>query len=262
MVKSPAANIGECSAQDRTRDHYDRHPFDAITREDERQPRNIQPTAFINFCERYLRFHASVAEIGCGPGRGTIYLAAIGAHITAVDISAVSLMRARKRAPSAGFARATALALPFRDNDFEAVVCDGVIHHTPDPHAAFRECVRVLRPGVYFYLGVYKRQRYYYYLYTFVGPPIRWLSQSAVGRIILSLTLIPIYYLAHLAKSRGKRTWEGATNYFYDYFVTPHATFYTREQIAAWGEELGLDLVEYDPSPGNVHAFVFWKPTE
>jgi len=249
----------EMSLQYRTRQHYDSHPFDAITPEDERQPRNVQPKAFIDFCDQYLKEQTSVAEIGCGPGRGTIYLAAIGVDITAVDISAISLIRARKRAPSAKFAGATALALPFRDESFNVVVSDGVIHHTPDAHAAFLECVRVLRPGGYLYLGVYKRRRYYYYLYTYAGPPIRWLAESGAGRLTLSMTLIPIYYLAHLVKSCGKRTWEGATNYFYDYMVTPQATFYTREEITGWGDELSLRLAKYDPSPGNVHVFVFQK---
>jgi ubiquinone/menaquinone biosynthesis C-methylase UbiE len=246
--------------QNRTEQHYDSHPFDAITPEDEHAPRTIQPKPFIEFCERYLRRHMAVAEIGCGPGRGTMYLAALGIDVTAVDISAASLARARKRAPKAGFVRATAMTLPFSDAYFDAVVADGVIHHTPDARGAFAESARVLRPGGYLYLGLYNRRRHYYYIYTYAGPPIRWLDKSAAGRAALGMTLIPLYYLVHLAKSRGRRGWSGAKNFFYDYIITPQATFYTREEITAWGDALGLDLTKYDPSPGNVHVFVFRKP--
>jgi ubiquinone/menaquinone biosynthesis C-methylase UbiE len=248
------------SLQNLTTRHYDTHPFDAITPEDEHQPAKIQPKAFVEFCDQFLRDTGSVAEIGCGSGRGTMYLSAIGADVTAIDISAVSLARARMRAPHARFVRSTALALPFRNESFDIVVSDGVIHHTPNARTSFSECARVLRPGGYLYVGVYKRRRYYYYIYSYAGPPIRWLAKSAVGRIALSLTLIPIYYLAHLVKSCGKRTWEGATNYFYDYIVTPRATFHTREEVTRWGAETGLNLAKYDPSPGNVHVFVFRKP--
>jgi ubiquinone/menaquinone biosynthesis C-methylase UbiE len=247
--------------QNRTRRHYDGHPFDAITAEDERQPRNIQPKPFVEFCEQYLDHYTSVAEIGCGPGRGTMYLTASGVNVTAVDISATSLARARKRAPKARFVRATAMALPFCNGCFDIVVSDGVIHHTPNARTAFAESVRVLRPGGYLYLGIYNRRRHYYYIYTYAGPPIRWLDRSAAGRAALCMILIPLYYLVHLAKSRGRRTWAGAKNFFYDYIITPQATFYTREEITAWGDELGLDLIKYDSSLGNVHVFVFRKPS-
>jgi ubiquinone/menaquinone biosynthesis C-methylase UbiE len=251
----------ESSLQNRTRDHYDNHPFDAITPEDELRPRYIQPKPFIEFCEQYLRGQMSVGEIGCGPGRGTMYLIASGVDVTAVDISAASLTRARKRAPNANFVRATTMALPFCDECFDAVVSDGVIHHTPNARAAFLESVRVLRPGGSIYLGIYNRRRHYYYIYTYAGPFIRWLERSAAGRAALSMTLVPLYYVVHLAKSRGRRSWEGTKNFFYDYIITPQATFYTREEITIWGDELGLDLTKYDRSLGNVHVFVFAKPT-
>jgi ubiquinone/menaquinone biosynthesis C-methylase UbiE len=248
------------SLQSRTRHHYDTYPFDAITPEDELQPRRIQPRPFIEFCEQYLQRQMSVAEIGCGPGRGTMYLTASGVDVTAVDISAASVTRARKRVPKANFVRASTMALPFCDECFDAVVSDGVIHHTPNARASFLESVRILRPGGHLYLGIYKRRRLYYYIYTYAGPPIRWLERSAAGRWVISMTLIPLYYLAHLTKTRGRRTREGAENFFYDYIITPQATFYTREEILVWGDELGLDLTRYDPSLGNVHVFVFRKP--
>jgi ubiquinone/menaquinone biosynthesis C-methylase UbiE len=153
------------------------------------------------------------------------------------------------------------MSLPFCAECFDVVVSDGVIHHTPNARIAFLESIRVLRSGGYLYLGIYNRRRHYYYIYTYAGPPIQWLAGSAAGRAALSMTLIPLYYLVHLAKSRGKRTWEGANNYFYDYIVTPQATFHTRKEITNWGDDLGLDLVKYDPSLGNVHVFVFRKPT-
>jgi len=249
----------DSALQSQTGRHYDDHPFDAITPEDERQPRNIQPKPFLEFCDQYLRRQMAVAEIGCGPGRGTMYLTTSEVDITAIDISATSLGRARKRAPNAHFVRATTMALPFCDRAFDAVISDGVIHHTPDARAAFSEAVRITRAGGYLYLGIYNRRRLYYYLYTYAGPPIRWLEKSAAGRVALSLTLVPLYYLVHLAKSRARRTWAGAKNFFYDYIITPQAAFFTREEIAAWGDELGLDLIRYDPSLGNVHVFMFRK---
>ena len=59
------------------------------------------------------------------------------------------------------------------------------------------------------------------------GVPIRWLENRPWGRRLVHATLLPVYYLVHLVKSRGKRTWRGARHFFYDYIITPRASFHT-----------------------------------
>ncbi len=242
-----------------TKAHYNDFPFDYLTPEDERNIEQIQPGAFIRFADAYLKPGMRVAEIGCGGGRGTLFMVRRGVNLLAADISRGSLQIARRRAAGAEFLQANNLELPLRDETFDAVVSDGVIHHTPDARRSFGENARILRQGGVMYVGVYRRHRYYYYLYNYVGPPVRWLEKWAWGRALISCTLLPLYYLAHLTKSRGRRTWLGAKNLFYDYIITPRATFHTREEIERWGIEEGLELIDYDPDVGNVHAFVFRK---
>ena len=209
------------SIQTRTRAHYDAYPLDFMSEEDEHSISEQQPGPFREFVEKYLAPGHHVADVGCGPGRATMYLAQRGMDVYALDLSVASIGLARKRAPGARYVCATNLTLPIRDGAFDAVVSDGVIHHTPDAARAFRENARVVRDGGYMYLGVYRRQRYYYYIYTYLGIPVRWLSQWRWGTWLLNATLLPVYYLAHLVKSRGKRSWRGAKNFLYDYIVTP-----------------------------------------
>jgi len=239
--------------------HYETHPFEFMTEDDAARIEVLQPVPFRQFVNRYLRAGDAVADIGCGPGRATVYLIAKGMNVTAIDLTLQSLRLARERGPAARFIQCSNLNLPFADGSFDAVVSDGVIHHTPDPYRALAANARVLRAGGHMYLGVYKRNRYYYYLYTYVGRPVRWLEHRAWGRALVNSTLLPVYYLVHLLKSRGQRTWRGAKSFFYDYIITPRATFHTREEIVQWGEAMGLELLEYDPRVGNVHAFFFRK---
>ena len=84
-----------------------------------------------------------------------MYLTRLGHRVTAVDISRGSLERARRRAPRAFFVQASNLELPFADACFDAVVSDGVIHHTPDAFKSLAENARILRPGGHLYLAVY-----------------------------------------------------------------------------------------------------------
>ncbi len=242
--------------------HYDDFPFDFLTAEDERNIEQWQPAPFMRFANQYLDADTQVAEIGCGPGRATLFMAKRDIPVVAIDVSAGSLLLARRRAPQCQFVRASNLDLPLRDASFAAVVSDGVIHHTPDAWRSFCELARVLIPGGMLYLGVYRRRRYYYYVYTWLGRPIRWLERRGWGNLLIHLTLLPLYYLVHKVKSRGKRTWHGAKNFFYDYIITPQATFHTREEIELWGQRNALELVEYDEHVGNVHAFVFRKSAE
>jgi ubiquinone/menaquinone biosynthesis C-methylase UbiE len=219
----------------------------------------MQPVPFLSFVKTCVKPGASIAEVGCGPGRGTLFLVRHQVDVVAVDISHQSLLLARQRAPRANFVLSTNMALPFESDRFDIVVSDGVIHHTPDARVAFAEIARITKVGGCLYLGLYNRRGHYYYAYSFVGLPIRWLERRRIGRMLIFATMIPLYWLAHLVKSRGRRTWRGAVNFFYDYFVTPRATFHTYEEVLDWANEEGLKLINYDPSLGNVHAFVFRK---
>ena len=245
--------------QGRTLTHYEQFPFDFLTEEDELNIERLQPAPFRKFADAFLSAETLTAEIGCGPGRATLFMARRGVDLVAVDISGGSLELARRRAPTCRFVQATNLKLPLRDSAFEAVVSDGVIHHTPDAAASFRENARILCAGGMMYVSVYRRWRYYYYIYTYAGRPVRWLEERAWGRALIHVTALPLYYLVHLVKSRGKRTWQGARNFFYDYIITPRATFHTREEVEDWGRQNELVLVEYEERVGNTHAFVFRK---
>jgi len=254
-----AAEKEQQTLQRRTAAHYDAYPFDFLTPEDEASIATMQPRPFLRFIREHAKAGMKVGEIGCGPGRGTMYLTQAGLDVTALDLSGTSIALARGRAPGAQFVQGSNLDLPFADATFDLVVSDGVIHHTPDAYRAFAENVRVLKPGGLMYLGVYNRRRYYYYLYTYFGAPVRRLERTRLGRALVCGTVFPPYYLAHLVKSRGKRTVRGARNFFYDYVITPQASFHTREEVAEWAVRSGLDLTDYDPSMGNVHVFVLRK---
>lgn len=259
--ESMAAETNKNGLQNETRAHYTDHPFDFMTGEDERVIDSLQPVPFRAFVENYLLPGQRVADVGCGPGRATLYLEKAGFKVFAVDLSLASLDLARKRAGNALFTCASNLSMPFRPESFDAVISDGVIHHTPDAHRSFSENAKLVRVGGYLYVAVYKRWRYYYYIYNHIGVPVRWLNRRPWGKGLVHATLLPVYYLAHLVKSGGTRTWSGAKNLFYDYIITPRATFHTREEIVQWGAEVGLELVHYErKNIGNCHAFVFRKP--
>lgn len=79
------------------------------------------------------------------------------AAIVATDLNPPMLQQAAARlaSPRVTWRMADALALPFEDAAFEAVVCQFGAMFYPDPAAGHREARRVLRPGGLYVLGVW-----------------------------------------------------------------------------------------------------------
>lgn len=88
-----------------------------------------------------------VLDIGCGNGR---YGDAPSIAYVGVDACIPIMQIAKDKRPSALFAAANGLNLPFRDGAFDAVMSVAVLHHLPDVRSRRRfvaEAVRVVRPG-------------------------------------------------------------------------------------------------------------------
>lgn len=92
-------------------------------------------------------------ELGCGTGFFTLNLKLAGvidqAHVT--DLSPGMVEVAKRNARALGFEVegrvADAERLPYDDDTFDLVVGHAVLHHIPDVELAFREVLRVLKPG-------------------------------------------------------------------------------------------------------------------
>ena len=155
---------------------------------------------------------------------------------------------------------ASNLSLPFPDGIADRMISDGVIHHTTSPFNAFAECCRVLKPGGLLYLAVYKPGGRYQSLYGFPGAVIRSLMKRRIGEVIVLSTMMPLYYLVRWVKSRGRTSWHGAKNLFYDYFVTPIVAFLPRATIEQWCLTCGVEVVKFDANPSlNVHSFLLCR---
>jgi SAM-dependent methyltransferase len=92
-----------------------------------------------------------VLDYGCGHGMAAVLLAKRGAVVTAFDLSAWYVDEATARARANGMAervrvlQASAEALPFADQSFDAVWGNAILHHL-DLDRAGAELARVLKP--------------------------------------------------------------------------------------------------------------------
>lgn len=86
-----------------------------------------------------------ILDLGCGDGHLTQRIADSGAHVLGVDASAAMIAAARERGVEAEQAKAE--ALPFRDETFDAVFSNAVLHWVRGQDAMLEQVHRVLKPG-------------------------------------------------------------------------------------------------------------------
>ena len=109
----------------------------------------------------------TVLEAGCGAGRFTEIMLQEGANVFAVDIStAVEANYLNCNAyPNYFVCQADILELPLLPEQFDVVVCVGVIQHTPDPERSIRVLCSHVKPGGLLILD--------HYTYGYSTTPIR-----------------------------------------------------------------------------------------
>jgi arsenite methyltransferase len=98
----------------------------------------------------YLHPEMTVADVGAGTGFIAAGLAPLVKKVIALDGSSAMLEVARQNLAqftNVEFQTADGLALPLPDATLDAAFANMYLHHCPDPLAAIREMVRMLRPG-------------------------------------------------------------------------------------------------------------------
>lgn len=101
---------------------------------------------------KHVRADEEVLEVDCGPGVLAAQLRDRGAIVTATDLSAVAVERARAKGIDCRQVILDEEPLPFDDGRFDVVVSNSAIEHRFYHEKAFDECVRVLKPGGRFVL--------------------------------------------------------------------------------------------------------------
>lgn len=93
--------------------------------------------------------NSNVLEAGCGAGRFTEIMLDAGARVWAEDLStAVEANYQNCHLYSSYFiCQADILSLPIKPEQFDIVVCIGVIQHTPDPEQTIRILYSHVKPG-------------------------------------------------------------------------------------------------------------------
>lgn len=136
-----------------------------------------------------------VLDAGVGSGRYAEIAARFGGEVVGVDVTRAvdAAFENIGRNPGVHLVQADIFAMPFAPATFDLAYSIGVLHHTPDPRAAFDRVARCVTPGGG--LAVYLYHRY--------GPghrasdTLRLLTTRLPVRVMFAVSTlaIPLYYL-------------------------------------------------------------------
>lgn len=152
------------------RELYLAHPYPQWTKEERHRLFGVELCRY-----RYLGLadfmrDARFLDAGCGTGnRGILPAKHFGVReYVGLDQSTASLEIAKRVADEEEFDRCTlvegsVLDIPFPDESFDIVVCQGVLHYTSDPFSGFEEVVRVCRRGGFVAIFLYNKWNHWRY---------------------------------------------------------------------------------------------------
>ena len=237
---------------------YDNTPFEYGYSSKEEIVSNMDPLL------KELMEHNSgkiFCDIGCGCGRNLIYASNFAARLIGVDLSAESLAFAKDfvKNDKLELIQGDNLDIPLYSEMADVVISDGVCHHTGDTLRAFSECVRILKPAGKLYLAVYKKFRYYPLFYHVIGGFFRVINAFSLGNYIIENIFVNIHYLMYKVFKKQKLLKTETRNIFYDYFITPVATFQSKSDVNSWCNTNDCTVINYAKTSGNCHVFIIKK---
>jgi len=209
-----------------------------------------------------------VLDAGSGAGRHAYYAARDGADVVAVDLGPAIDVTRRNTADLANIlaVQADLYDLPFADGTFDFAYSIGVLHHLPDPEAAFRQLLRVVRPGGEVGIYVYWRHEHGVRgallrlvtaarrVTTRLPHPVLHLLSYPIAAVATALFVWPARLLARIPPLREVALRLPLAGYMhypfivcvndqFDRFSAPLERRYTEAEVRAWLGREGLEDV-------------------
>ena len=179
---------------------------------------------------------STILEVGCGTGQLTNFLSVANRTVFGADICLNSLALAQQFKEQNHLARSHFVQMNlfrpiFRQESFDLVIANGVLHHTADPQAAFRSIAGLVKPNGHVLVGLYHR-------YGRLLTDLR--------RLVFRLSGNRFTFLDPNLRAGG---FDGAKRlaWFRDQYKNPHESKHGIGEVMGWLEEAGLGFVQSLP---------------
>jgi SAM-dependent methyltransferase len=214
---------------------YEENPFpnyDDIDSE-ETLMEKAKKGVFARLLDEQIPQGAFVLEVGCGTGQLTNFLGmhynrrVFGSDMCLHSLRLAQGFRDRCGIKNAGFAQMNLFRPAFKDQAFDLVISNGVLHHTADPLGAFQSISKLVKPGGFIIIGLYNK----------IGR-----LTTDFKRFLFRVSADKLSFLdAHMRNKSynadRKRAW------FFDQYKHPHESKHTYSEVIDWFEGNGFEYM-------------------
>ena len=232
-------------------DHFRKTQLDSWTGRSDTRDR-LQ--ASLNFPLEQLQ-DKLVLDAGCGMGRFAEVVQRFGATYVGMDYSYAvdAAYRNAGHLPGVHFVQADIFDPPFADGAFDLAMALGVLHHTPDPRAAFQSLSHVVKEGGQLTITVYDAGNKVY-----VANSRFWRRYTTrlPRRVlhVLSFAAVPLYSLWTLPRLGWvfrsmafislERDWRWRVLDTFDWYSPRFQSWHTHHEVFGWFKENGFESIE------------------
>ena len=201
-----------------------------------------QRSTFFKKLDQEIKMFSNVLEAGCGTGQLSLFLSRYQRHIYSIDLSTGSLelgenFREKNNIENVFFLRMSLFNLFFKEEFFDTIISNGVLHHTENPKLAFIELTKYLKKEGYIIIGLYHKY----------------------GRIFTKIRQFIIKFFGDSFKFLDKKTLDKNSSeekrfaWFMDQYKNPKESSHTYSEVIEWFESANIELISSIPFsfPGN-----------
>ena len=202
---------------------------------------------FVKKLDDEIPMRSNILEAGCGTGQLSIALSRYARQIYGIDLSKGSLIEAKQfinsnDIKSVHLFRMNIFKLFFKENTFDVIISNGVLHHTYNPKLAFSKLVRVLKPGGIIVIGLYHRY----------GRIIQKIRQSLIKNFGDSFKFLDKRFREKISDKK-KYAW------FLDQYKNPSETTHTYLEVLNWFKVENIEFLSSIPFDFNPENKLFQK---
>lgn len=200
---------------------------------------------FARLLDEQIAYGSTVLEIGCGTGQLSNFLGMRhGRTVLGIDLCLNSLLlaedfRQRQGIEDVIFSKMNLFRPAFRQESFELVICNGVLHHTSDPFLGFECILRLVKPGGLVVIGLYNR---------FGRLP------TDIRRLLFKFTRGHLKFLDHRMRDR-ETSQKRKLAWFMDQYNHPHESTHTLGEVMGWFNKCGVEFLNSIPKATIDNAF-------
>ena len=226
---------------------YEETPFPNYADDEtpERLAAKASQNLLLSVLHEQLPDGAVVLEAGCGTGQLSNFLGlsprrrVFGGDVCINSLGLADGFRRKHAIANAAFLQMNLFRPPFRDDSFDLVICNGVLHHTADAPGGFATLLRTVKPGGHILVGLYNR---------WARLPTLW-RRLAFARFGPALHRLDHRLAAGRLNEARRQAW------FRDQYQHPHETRHSIDEVLGWFDAAGVDFIaSLPPADGSRFA--------